>query len=100
MSAFAKKIRYSGPLKEGLSAECKLNGIDFHVPERNVATRWNSTVAMMNSVVPIRAAVDRLCDTEPDLRKYKLTANEWEMIAQLSPVLNVSVLPHLHCVNY
>ncbi|KDQ19705.1 hypothetical protein BOTBODRAFT_170761 [Botryobasidium botryosum FD-172 SS1] len=51
MAGFAKKIRYSGPLKECLEEECKCAKIDFHVPERNVATRWNSTVVMLDSVL-------------------------------------------------
>lgn len=97
MSAFAKKIRFSSPLKEGFSDECKLNDIEFHVPERNVATRWNSTVTMMNSLVPLRVAMDKYCDQEPDLGKYKLTPLEWDIIAQLSPVLNVSRASH-HCL--
>ncbi|KDQ05968.1 hypothetical protein BOTBODRAFT_91492, partial [Botryobasidium botryosum FD-172 SS1] len=83
-----KKIRYSGPLKESLREQCKLRDIDFHIPERNVATRWNSTVVMMNSIATLRDAADNLCAREPALRKFKLTDEEWTIIEQLRPVLN------------
>ncbi|KDQ05668.1 hypothetical protein BOTBODRAFT_122407 [Botryobasidium botryosum FD-172 SS1] len=88
MGAFAKKIRYSGPLKESLREECRLLDISFHIPERNVATRWNSTVVMMNSIASLREATDNLCDHQPALRQYKLTDEEWTIIGQLQPVLN------------
>ncbi|KDQ20413.1 hypothetical protein BOTBODRAFT_100033, partial [Botryobasidium botryosum FD-172 SS1] len=87
-----KKIRHSGPLKESLRKECELRNIDFHVPERNVATRWNSTVMMMNSISSLRDAVDGLCDSKAKLRKYKLTSVEWTIIDQLRPVLDVGLL--------
>lgn len=90
MAAFAKKIRYSGPLKTRLEDECNLAKLDFHVPERNVSTRWNSTIAMMNSTSPLRAAIDNLCDREPGMRKYKLTEHKWDIVRQLQPVLVVS----------
>ncbi|KDQ21387.1 hypothetical protein BOTBODRAFT_76439, partial [Botryobasidium botryosum FD-172 SS1] len=83
-----KRVRYSTPLQAGLAAECALNDIKFHVPERNVATRWNSTVTMMNSLLSLREAMDKFCDSEEDMRKYKLTDIEWTMIDQLSPLLN------------
>lgn len=89
MGAFAKKIRYSGPLRTRLEDECKLAGVDFTVPKRNVATRWNSTVEMMDSAFGLRAPIDNLCDREPGLGKYKLTEFEWELVTQLRPILAV-----------
>ncbi|KDQ10195.1 hypothetical protein BOTBODRAFT_71598, partial [Botryobasidium botryosum FD-172 SS1] len=82
-----KKIQFSGPLKERLEDECKRAKADYHVPERNVATRWNSTVVMMDSAFALKTPVDNLCDCEPGLGKYKLTTLEWEIVTQLRPVL-------------
>ncbi|KDQ05722.1 hypothetical protein BOTBODRAFT_122328 [Botryobasidium botryosum FD-172 SS1] len=87
MSGFAKKIRYSGPLKERLEDECKRAKVKYHIPERNVVTRWNSTVVMMESAFTLRTPVDNLCDREPGLSKYKLTELEWQLVSQLRPIL-------------
>ncbi|KDQ05714.1 hypothetical protein BOTBODRAFT_78013, partial [Botryobasidium botryosum FD-172 SS1] len=84
-----KRIRESGPLKGRLEDECKRADVDYHVPERNVATRWNSTIVMMNSAFPLRRAIDSLCDREPGLRKYKLTALQWDIVKQLQPLLKL-----------
>lgn len=89
MSAFAKRVRYSSPLKTGLDEECDLLSIPFVAPERNVATRWNSTISMIDSMVPLREPMNNLCDRVPNMRKYKLTEDEWEIILQLQPVLKV-----------
>lgn len=102
LSGFAKKIRYSGPLKERLEEECKREKVDFHVPERNVATRWNSTVIMMNSAFSLRTPIDNLCDRERDLGKFKLTELEWHIVTQLRPILGVSLTFHVfqfHAAN-
>ncbi|KDQ09687.1 hypothetical protein BOTBODRAFT_178766 [Botryobasidium botryosum FD-172 SS1] len=87
LTAFAKRVRNSTPFKTSLQEECRLHKIEYHVPERNVSTRWNSTIIMMNSAHSLRPAIDSLCDRTPKLAKYKLTDTEWEMVEALQPVL-------------
>ena len=57
---------------------------------RDVATRWNSTLGLLDYALKHRRAVDLVTQRrELGLRKYELTDNEWEIVEQLRNVLKV-----------
>ena len=59
---------------------------------RDVATRWNSTFDMLDFALEYRLGVDAMTsERKHDLRKFELTAEEWEIARQLHDVLKVRV---------
>jgi hypothetical protein len=57
---------------------------------RDVATRWNSTYAMIQFAVKYKKAIDIICDRgRCGLREQTLSGDEWELAEQLSIVLKV-----------
>jgi len=57
---------------------------------RDVATRWNSTVGLLEYALKHRKAVDLITQQrELGLRKFELTDNEWVIVEQLQSVLQV-----------
>jgi hypothetical protein len=72
-----------------------LNELQLEVRKmpRDVATRWNSTFAMLNFALEYRKAVQNITgDFDLDLRKYELSREEWTMAEQLRDVLKVRIV--------
>jgi hypothetical protein len=58
---------------------------------RDVSTRWNSTLILLDYALKHRKAVDLITQRRDlGLRKYELMDNEWAIIEQLRDVLEVS----------
>jgi hypothetical protein len=57
---------------------------------RDVTTRWNSTVGLLEYALKHRKAVDLITQQrELGLRKFELMDNEWVIVEQLQSVLQV-----------
>jgi hypothetical protein len=63
---------------------------------RDVSTRWNSTALMIERALQLREALKLLVVMERHnqsrgarLGRFKLTKEEWDLLAQLFPILDV-----------
>jgi hypothetical protein len=70
---------------------CEDSGLKFKLMPRDVVTRWNSTYDMLEFALQYRAVIDRITVDKklPQLRKYELDEDEWEVIENLTSVLEV-----------
>ena len=66
---------------------------------RDVLTRWNSTASMLERALQLREALKLLTVMEHHnrargtrLARFKLSKDEWDLLAQLFPVLDVSLM--------
>ena len=66
---------------------------------RDVSTRWNSTTSMLERALQLREALKLLTVMEQHNRSrgarlawFKLSKDEWDLLAQLFPVLDVSFM--------
>jgi hypothetical protein len=64
---------------------------------RDFATHWNSTAELLAHALQLHKALSMLVGFEQHnkscmahLQWFKLTSNEWELIEQLQPLLQVS----------
>ena len=58
---------------------------------RDVKTRWNSTLDMLDFAVQYIPAIDTITgDHDMKLRQYELSKDDWDMARQLRDVLKVS----------
>ena len=58
---------------------------------RDVATRWNSTLNLLEYALEHRKAIDLVTQwCELGLRDLELTDEEWEIVGQLQSILKVS----------
>jgi hypothetical protein len=64
---------------------------------RSVPTRWNSVAETVKRALELRKAIDKLVDMDRHnavaktrLKRFKLKADEWELLVQLRPLLVVS----------
>lgn len=64
---------------------------------RDVATRWNSTAELLARALQLRKALTLLVGFEQHnrarssrLQRFKLSSDEWQLIEQLQPLLQVS----------
>ncbi|THU88874.1 hypothetical protein K435DRAFT_570518, partial [Dendrothele bispora CBS 962.96] len=81
-----KKIHWSAPLRTELKAHCKKVDIQYKTIKRIVKTRWNTYAVMLESVLHLRPALQRLCDHHSDLAT--ITRSEWDLIDGLHKILN------------
>ena len=68
---------------------------ELKLPERmmprDVKTRWNSTLDMLDFAVQYIPAIDTITgDRDMKLRQYELSKDDWDMARQLRDVLKVS----------
>jgi len=75
---------------------------------RDVSTCWNSTTSMLEQALQLWEALKLLVVMEPhncaqdaQLARFKLSKDEWDLLAQLFPVLDVSLMiaEHWKLVN-
>jgi hypothetical protein len=62
----------------------------------DVATRWNSTAELLARALELRKALNMLVNFEQHnrarsarLQRFKLSSDEWELLEQLWPLLEV-----------
>ena len=66
---------------------------------RDVSTRWNSTASMLERALQLREALKLLVVMEQhnrpqgaQLARFKISREEWDLLGQLFPVLDVCIL--------
>lgn len=74
---------------------------------RDVSTRWNSTAELIQRALELKAALSALVikaeHNRPRgvrLRQFRLLETEWEVMSQLSPLLEVSLTTGFNMIIY
>jgi len=53
-------FRRSNTALSQLKDYCAVTKEDFHIPQQDVVTRWNSTLSMLRSMIPMKEAIDKM----------------------------------------
>lgn len=92
----AKRICNSPTIRADLETQCKEVKIKPRLMIRDVSTRWNSTALMLERALELREALKLLVVMEEHnkprgvrLSRFKLSKEEWDLLAQLFPILDV-----------
>ena len=92
-------------IRADLEMQCKTTKITPCLMVRDVSTRWNSTASMLERVLQLREALMLLVGMEQHnkprgahLNWFKLSQQEWDLLSQLFPLLDVSISSH--CSSY
>ncbi|TDL14850.1 hypothetical protein BD410DRAFT_733533 [Rickenella mellea] len=90
----AKRVFHSPLLRDDMKKLCVKFKIDYVVLMRAVPTRWNSVAMALKRALVLQPAIDKLVTMDqhntsrgPKLKKYQLSKNEWDILKQLSPLL-------------
>jgi hypothetical protein len=75
---------------------------------RAVATRWNTVAELIGRVLQLREGLQVLVSLEQHnksargvrLKRFKLSKQEWDLLSQLHPLLDVRVFPKVMCMSY
>jgi len=96
----AKRIFNSPTLHEDLQICCERSKITPKLMIRAVVTRWNTTAEVIGCALQLREALSLLVNLEQHnkgtcgvhLSRFKLSKQEWEVLSQLYPLLEVRFL--------
>lgn len=80
-------IRNSTQRREILARQCIAAKIEPKVVLRDVRTRWNATLTMMDRAKSLKEPFDLTLQSIPKLRKLVLDENEWKKIDELLELL-------------
>ena len=93
----AKRIVNSPTIRADLEIACNKSSTKPMLMVRDVATRWNSTAELLARALQLRKALTMLVGFEQHnrarssrLQRFKLSSDEWQLIEQLQPLLQVS----------
>jgi hypothetical protein len=96
LTNLGKKIFNSPTLREDLRIQCERNKVKPKLMLRAVATRWNTMAELIGRAIELRDALNSLVTLEQHnrargvrLQRFKLTKQEWELLIQLFPLLEV-----------
>ncbi|KAJ3490696.1 hypothetical protein NLJ89_g11414 [Agrocybe chaxingu] len=96
LRTLANKIVNSPTIREDLAQCCKQVNIEAKLMVRDVATRWNSTAALVKRAIDLEPALQILVvmseHNKPRgvrLSRFRLSGDEWKILKQLSPLLNI-----------
>lgn len=81
-------IRNSPQRREMFQKQCVVAGIEHKNLLRDVRTRFNSTLIMIQRAKEMKNPFDMTLSCIPKLRKYVLNKEEWEMIDELIKLLS------------
>jgi hypothetical protein len=91
-----KRVFNSPTLREDLKTSCEQSKIKPKLMIRAVATRWNTMVELIGRALHLREALTLLVNLEQHnkgrsvrLNRFKLSKQEWELLSQLYPLLEV-----------
>jgi hypothetical protein len=86
---------------------CEKAATFFSMLKKDVSTQWNSTVELSQSGLKVCPGLDRLVVqaefNKPGgvkLRRFRLSDDEWKIIRQLSPMLDVRPEFVFTCLTY
>src|ERR1700739_4552673 len=93
----AKRVFNSATLRKDLRACCEKCNIKPKLMVRSVKTRWNTLTEVIGCALELREALMLLVNLEPHnkgtrgvrLSRFKLAKQEWELLTQLYPLLEV-----------
>jgi hypothetical protein len=92
----SKKVFHSPAIREELAKLCADNGLHEQVLLRSVPTRWNSVSEMLGRALTLQPVIPALCELTQfnkrdgvRLRRFRLEKDEWSLLRQLYPLLNV-----------
>ena len=95
----AKQIFNSPTIGANLEIQCKTVKITPRLMIRDVATRWNSTASLLEQALQLQEAIMLLVGMEQHnkaqgarLNCFKLLKAEWDLLTQLFPLLDASIL--------
>lgn len=93
----SKKVFNNPVIREELGKLCVANALKEQVLLRSVPTRWNSVAEMLGRALLLHPVVGDLCDMAQfnkhdgvKLRRFILEDDEWLLLEQLYPLLDVS----------
>ena len=93
----AKRVFHSPTIREDLTAACEKHRLTPKQLIRAIVTRWNSLAMAIARGLELRAANDTILAMSKytkgssDLRRFRLSLAEWELLAQLYGVLEASI---------
>ena len=91
----ARKVHWSSTLRDAFLDGCKERGLHALVLIRAVANRWNTYADVIGRALKVKVVCDDICDKakfntgSTRLRKYALSEEEWTILEQLYPILEV-----------
>lgn len=96
LRTLANKVVNSPTIKEDLATSCEQEKIKPKLMIRDVSTRWNSTAELIQRALEIKGGLNILVVKAEHnrrrgvrLARFKLSPEEWMLLEQLSPLLDV-----------
>ena len=98
LTELAKRVFHSPTLRVDLAACCAKSHIEAMEMIRSIVTRWNTLAEAIGRALYLRDAIDKLVTLakhqkvpsgKKSIRRFKLTDDEWLLLEQLHPLLEV-----------
>jgi len=89
-------FRRSNTALSQLKDYCAVTKEDFHIPQQDVVTRWNSTLSMLRSMIPMKEAIDKMrlttlpCPSPQEWNKVQSLADFLEPFEDATKMLSGS----------
>ena len=68
-------------------ADVVASGIRAKKMAQDVATRWNSTLAMLKRVFSLRKVIAAYLDSDVELQRYVIMEHEWALVQEVIKLL-------------
>lgn len=87
LRTLVRKIRKSTQMRQKLKKLCFLCLMDYLTPILDVATRWNSTYAMIQRAAKLKTPLRALCSSEKALQPFLFIETEYDELHTLESLL-------------